>query len=332
WNRVGSCSTAMNITWNGRDRRGNTVAPGTYTISVKVCVNGSPTMCTNEASASVAVTGAATPQPSPGAACTDSDAGLDYNTKGYVYFNGQYYHDFCSGEQLLYEHYCKDDSVKFATVSPPSGYICQDGRFVPKSQASPTPGATPSNYYTCQDTDGGNDIYNAGKVIVYRPSGSVYREVGEYCISEDWLKETYCTKAQAEAPINMYALDTIPCPEGYKCTFGACRKTAPYSIALPEKVYATLNVSSTEAKVGELISFTITAYDAHGVISVYLHDGTSWHKYSCDLGPTCEKTITKAFSAPGVYRYYGYAYGITEDGEPEGSYTDPLYVEVVVHA
>jgi cysteine-rich repeat protein len=73
---------------------------------------------------------------SSSAQCIDSDA-MDYNTKGYVTFDGMTYWDSCSGSKLS-ETYCYlgsngQQSVNVFVYDCPAGYTCQDGACVSAS-------------------------------------------------------------------------------------------------------------------------------------------------------------------------------------------------------
>jgi hypothetical protein len=81
---------------------------------------------------------------------------------------------------------------------------------------------------TCQDSDGGYDIFEKGKLDVYTPNfGS--QTVFEYCVSESgnklstggYVEELVCLEDDAEFA---YEHKKAKCPEGYQCADGACKQ------------------------------------------------------------------------------------------------------------
>jgi hypothetical protein len=137
---------------------------------------------------------------SEGNACSDSD-GNDIYSQGTVSAGGFLYTDSCADSSTVKEYLCSDGNAVTQQKPCESGYSCSDGRCV----------RTRSN---CDDTDGGDDIYNDGMVTINDPLTSA--EYLDKCIG-DTLKEYYCT---AEG----YASRIVTCPAGYTCIRAACRE------------------------------------------------------------------------------------------------------------
>ncbi|MFH1522555.1 MAG: CARDB domain-containing protein [Patescibacteria group bacterium] len=102
------------------------------------------------------------------AACTDTDAGKDYNNKGAVNIQ---YEDFCSTPEKLKEYYCKDDgSVGYEIYECPSKY-CNFGKcFVETS----LPDFSVTDMTIKSNSAGNQEVYvkikNSGGTIYLGPS------------------------------------------------------------------------------------------------------------------------------------------------------------------
>ncbi|MBU1164826.1 hypothetical protein KKA15_04675 [Patescibacteria group bacterium] len=137
--------------------------------------------------------------------CTDSDDGLDYNTKGTANKGSSSMTDHCysDGSNKMYEKYCDSNGeIKAETYNCPFG--CNDGACL--AQGEEPPAQEPEN---CVDTDGGTDYYTKGTAT----KGS--SSVTDYCAEDGTiLHEKYCDSGG-----NMKA-KTYNCDNG--CSNGAC--------------------------------------------------------------------------------------------------------------
>jgi tetratricopeptide (TPR) repeat protein len=170
--------------------------------------------------------------------CSDSDGGKDYYTAGSAkgtYLNGIYYpgiDDYCTIEGKLGEFYCKDNNVRdyvyVSYVSPPEGYVCQDGKFVGDDgvttnvivevEETVTSVGTVEEVTTCSDSDGGIDLYDQGVIKGnYGTAGYITNE--DYCITygeyEGQIVEYFCSG-------NWQQFHLYDCPSGYACSNGEC--------------------------------------------------------------------------------------------------------------
>ncbi len=142
-----------------------------------------------------------TPQPKY---CRDTDGGRNYYVKGYVYYNGRIYSDFCSKDGLtLYEYYCEGNSVKSSTFKVnPAYYRCVNGRIVSVSYPTPYPTPWPVPPAKCYDSDGGRNYYVRGTVT------KGYQKRTDYCINSRTLVEYYCC-TQGNISKEIYYVDGI---------------------------------------------------------------------------------------------------------------------------
>ena len=76
--------------------------------------------------------------------CTDSDGGINYNTKGYIKLaNGTTAEDSCGSDGYLYEYYCADSEIRIQKHV--CAYGCKDGACASQADATAQ---------TCADSDG----------------------------------------------------------------------------------------------------------------------------------------------------------------------------------
>lgn len=133
--------------------------------------------------------------------CTDSD-GMDFHTKGNVSLGtAAYAEDYCTDSTHLKEHYCVGGMATSEIVECPLGSACADGRCVAVET-------------DCADSDGGNDIYNAGTLTLVRNLTSA--EYLDKCLDGRRVKEYYCTRGG-------YAEQIVNCPDGTVCVQAACK-------------------------------------------------------------------------------------------------------------
>lgn len=107
--------------------------------------------------------------------CSDSDGGKEIHTKGTVYAFGNKFVDVCEGEYVK-EYYCEGGEAKSTVSACPTDFRCVDGECLRGKKK-------------CSDTDGGNDIYNAGSVTI---EGLIKAEYIDKCTDNERLREYYC--------------------------------------------------------------------------------------------------------------------------------------------
>lgn len=133
--------------------------------------------------------------------CKDSDDGKIYDKKGVVSYLGKNYSDYCKSENYIIEQYCttigmNGEEEKLCVDG------CVDGVCVIK---------TIDNQATCLDSDfGPNDRYTKGKVT--DPKGMVE----DSCMNAYTVYEYKCNV------VGFRLKQNVVCPDGYKCSDGAC--------------------------------------------------------------------------------------------------------------
>jgi len=133
-----------------------------------------------------------------GTDCTDSDGGVDRYDKGTVISDGDYDIDYCIDSDTLREYYCGTGGDAFSLdLDCPEDYSCEDGECV----YNPTD--------DCSDTDGGQDIYEAGTVT---EDSLPYTD---YCYDINTVWEYYCMGDSAQVVQK-------ECPTDYECVSGEC--------------------------------------------------------------------------------------------------------------
>jgi len=149
----------------------------------------------------------ATTQPAPNITmvvprptCTDSD-GMDSYTKGNVSLGMALYVDGCTDGSHVKEYYCDGSMATSETVECPLGSGCADGRCAMVETG-------------CAETDGGDDIYNAGTLTLVNDLTSA--EYLDKCLDDKRVKEYHCTR-------DGYAEEVVNCPDGTVCVQAACR-------------------------------------------------------------------------------------------------------------
>lgn len=88
--------------------------------------------------------------------CTDSDGGKDFGVAGTTGKGALSYIDTCTELQTVKEYFCQDDLIGDIIHQCDPGQRCEGGRCIVAERS-------------CSDSDGGNDIFNKGKVV----SGSI---------------------------------------------------------------------------------------------------------------------------------------------------------------
>ena len=137
--------------------------------------------------------------------CTDSDAGINNLTAGYVTginsAGASYrYDDTCSGSSLS-EQYCCGTSNCVAAVT------CANGcNTTTNNKCNPSPVINP----TCTDSDGGKNYYVYG-----RTNDSTGNINTDACSSSTQLREAYCANSLSQ-------YEWINCP--YGCSNGVCNQ------------------------------------------------------------------------------------------------------------
>lgn len=179
-------------------------------VSTVTCPNGY--YCKGDSWSGACVPGTPTPPPPTSDWCKDSD-GLDIFNKGRVDFFSAgetpvpyYLTDSCQSGVVLEDFCDANKHMRTASIDCPNGYSCQNGACV---LGVPTPTPPPPN--SCTDSDGGYNIYVAGKVnsVYYGQNGFN----SDACVSSSLLQENYC-----DTGISKYL--AITCQKG--CANGAC--------------------------------------------------------------------------------------------------------------
>jgi len=147
--------------------------------------------------------------------CTDSDGGLNYNSKGTVNSItniGSYTSiDACSGNTLL-EFYCKSNQVSSVTYPCPNGYVCYNGACY-ASTTSTTISTTVPPTASCTDSDGMNyNVQGSTSVCEIGQNIGSCSKVMDAC-NGNILIEGYCTG-------NQRSTTSYTCPNS--CSNGAC--------------------------------------------------------------------------------------------------------------
>lgn len=136
--------------------------------------------------------------PSKIVACSDTDKGRTYGTKGTVTASGtakaNTFTDSCNdAEKKLIEYYCQGNQVTSETIACQTGQYCIDGACVPVK---------------CNDPDNGRDYYEMSTVSYG------YNLYKDECLSSTTIREFYCNGGSP------WPAD-FECPSG-KCVDGAC--------------------------------------------------------------------------------------------------------------
>jgi hypothetical protein len=107
--------------------------------------------------------------------CSDSDGGKEIYTRGTVFAFGNKFEDVCQGDKVK-EYYCQDGEAKSVLSDCPENFHCTDGECLRGKKK-------------CSETDGGNNIYEAGSVTI---DGLIKAEYIDKCTSDTRLREYYC--------------------------------------------------------------------------------------------------------------------------------------------
>ena len=104
--------------------------------------------------------------------CTDSDGGHDVYERGTAEDNEGENTDYCIDGNRLREYYCSGDEIASEAVYCDRGEMCEGGECVP--------------YQYCDDSDGGQDLYEPGTV------STETGDFDDYCIGSHSIREYYC--------------------------------------------------------------------------------------------------------------------------------------------
>jgi hypothetical protein len=166
--------------------------------------------------------------------CSDSDGGRNYFIKGTTTFIGNNYEDFCVGSNQVLEYYCEKDTLRYELYNCSSG--CINGACL--GQISTT--STIPGLWRCIDSDNGQNKYVQGTVRLFRPDGSLAREVSDYCVGIA-VVEMFCTSGSGDNE-NIASFTLMNCDAGQVCINGAC-VSGPTTI--PTTIPGTTTTSST---------------------------------------------------------------------------------------
>ncbi len=131
--------------------------------------------------------------------CTETDEGKDIFTKGQTTgFLGLATTlkewDECEDEGSIKEYYCDLDEAKSEILYCGSGFKCANGKCVKSN---------------CEETDGGRDIFKAGKVTIDD------KDYKDFCPGDYKLREYFCYG-------DGYESDDVQCPKDHICDGGRC--------------------------------------------------------------------------------------------------------------
>ncbi|MBD3209969.1 hypothetical protein GF318_01155 [Candidatus Micrarchaeota archaeon] len=127
--------------------------------------------------------------------CSDTD-GYDIFTEGTVTSMKTEFEDRCVDTKLK-EFFCEAGEAKSDIIDCPENYKCAYGRCIP-------------GQIKCTDTDGGYNIYQAGKVEIESLIDATYLDK---CTDDDRLREYYCENDDV-------VTEDVECPSG--CKQGRC--------------------------------------------------------------------------------------------------------------
>jgi len=132
--------------------------------------------------------------PRPGG-CIDSN--------GTVTLNGRSYADSCNSIFIVKDYFCRNGTVENVVNQCPNGQRCSSGRCV-------------NITFSCNDSDGGEDIYEKGAVTVFSDAGS--SEIFyDSCQEDNEIKEYFCIDGRQDYRIR-------ECPSDHECVSGRCRE------------------------------------------------------------------------------------------------------------
>jgi len=128
--------------------------------------------------------------------CTDSDGGINEDTKGTVVSATGSENDECTDSNTVNEAYCDGGDIAYRQVDCETGKECRDGACV----VAP-----------CEDSDGGKDTSEAGRTS----KGSISQ--ADSCVSATSVKEYFCEGGDIDNEV-------MQCGSGYSCLSGECRQ------------------------------------------------------------------------------------------------------------
>ncbi len=134
--------------------------------------------------------------------CTESGDGMNFSVAGSVTFNGNTYNDVCTDYALVKEYYCQDNSVQNIIHQCDPGERCENG-------------ACTQEQRTCTDSDGGDDIFLKGTVIISTPLES--SSSTDRCEDTGSVREFDCAGGFLYEHVE-------ECPDLYECHDGACKE------------------------------------------------------------------------------------------------------------
>jgi hypothetical protein len=196
--------------------------------------------------------------------CVDSDAALDYYTKGFVTIStNQTFSDYCACEPKtsfcsndgLWEMYCENGGQLSMYYECPFG--CSNGACSHSTQA-------------CTETDGGFNINVTGTTTGPEiETGSIVSKT-DYCNENGYLVEYFCNNTDPGYIPGYVHHDLRYCPNG--CSSGACNlmPIVPCGINTP----CTLTRGQSGSTYINQNSYTITFIDANPAEAILNVSGT----------------------------------------------------------
>lgn len=148
--------------------------------------------------------------------CEDSDGGINLDEAGHINITvstieGEHEsrYDYCSFDQRHQgEWYCTIESFQLTTINCDAGEHCENATCVP---GDPLP-------ITCEDSDGGDNIYLRGEAALRRSDGASQPHFDDACYpGTNDVEELVCASDSSSI---VFLRQT--CPEGFHCQDGAC--------------------------------------------------------------------------------------------------------------
>ncbi len=154
--------------------------------------------------------------------CFDSDGGVNSDIAGEVIIfrddgSERHHRDSCTfNDDGVVEQFCIDgETRRTTTVDCPGDQHCEDGLCI--LGAPP-----PLPVWTCEDSDGGENAFEFGVVVVYR-DGVRHDEASDSCTFDQRVRERFCS-----AGSNSYTY--LLCPPDQHCEGGVCVSGEPLEI------------------------------------------------------------------------------------------------------
>ncbi|MBI5047220.1 hypothetical protein HZC07_05840 [Candidatus Micrarchaeota archaeon] len=183
-----------------------------------------------------------------------------------ISYKGVTYKDSCADWRTVKKYYCKPNGFDSVNDECPIGYGCSGG------QCSPLPSQ-------CQDSDGGINLSNRGRVLVMRGLSTLMDE-WDSCYDEMKITEYFCLQNGSGTYQNS------SCQSGNKCLDGRCVRSSCSETDGGNNSYvpgATTDRQGT-SRDSCIDSSTLLEYYCYG-------DYADSETITCDPGYTCKDSI-----------------------------------------